>query len=816
MWIGRQDLLYTIRAARREPLLSIIAVLALSLGIGLNAGVFTLLNALFLSPPTQTDVGRFVQIYPRYEGWFTGAGQYSSFTTEDFRAIEKQSTDLDETAAWNLTEAILEERRHGAPTALVSCNYFHVLGVDRPLLGRLLSPQECKPGSRAQVAVLSEAFWKLQFAGNSKIVGTTIHLNGMPFTVVGIMRSQGTNFNGGGIYIPFTDEPVLDRTGTSLLEDSNSPWLQVAGRLRPGARRADAQAELTTIMRQEDRAYVERNASSLNRKTSIVLTNGSFIQNPAFGDIVFILMVLIMGPLFLVLMLACCNVTMLFLSRAVVRRGEIAIRLALGVGKARLMRMLVLESSMMALVGGVISIALTFRVPLWIMSAADPYQRPFVSTLPLNWRVFGFLALLVTAAAVVSSLAPMHAAWRLDLVTALKGREAAATVRSKLTGGLIVAQIAMSFVLISAAVWFSRMPQMATGIDPGFDTRHTLSVPLQVDTSPKNRTAALNLYRAVEDRILAIPGVQSLAWQSLSPFRQNAPSEIRLAGQKMRQGKPAVIDDVSADFFSTFGIRMMAGRAFVPEDSAGTASSTAVVSQAFARQFWPGTNPIDKIVVTPDGRRFIVVGVASDLRSERFGILDGPRIYTLRDPSALGGELFVRFAGTPGPMETAVRDAVKSVDPTQTQTPQTIWERLESTAEQMRSLANIVMAVASIALLLAITGVYGVLSFSINRRTREFGIRMVMGANRGAIFRSVLLRGGRQIGIGLACGIALAEPAAWTFAREVKNSPFVFKPFDGSMYLIAAVLLVAVSLAAMYLPALRATQVEPGKALRTE
>ena len=273
---------------------------------------------------------------------------------------------------------------------------------------------------------------------------------------------------------------------------------------------------------------------------------------------------------------------------------------------------------------------------------------------------------------------------------------------------------------------------------------------------------------------------------------------------------------ISTDFFSTFGIRMMAGRSFVSGDKAGTVSSAAVVSQAFAKQFWPGANPIGKIVVTPDDRRYTVVGVAGDLRSERFGVLDGPRLYTLRDPMALDGELFVRFTGSAGPMETAVRDAVKGLDRTQAQTPQTIWEMLESNAEQIRSLANIVMTMASIAVLLAITGVYGVLSFAINQRTREFGIRMVLGANRATIFRSVLLRGGRQIAIGLAFGIVLAEPAAWSFARMLKKSPYALGSFDASMYLIAAGLLVAVSLVAMYLPALRATQVDPMKALRTE
>ena len=211
-----------------------------------------------------------------------------------------------------------------------------------------------------------------------------------------------------------------------------------------------------------------------------------------------------------------------------------------------------------------------------------------------------------------------------------------------------------------------------------------------------------------------------------------------------------------------------------------------------------------------------MIGVAADTRSERFGILDGPRLYTLRDPSALDGQPYVRFSGNAATVEKAVFDVVKSLDRMQVMAPQTIWERLESDAESVRSLARIIVVMASIAVLLAVTGIYGVLSFAISQRTRELGIRMVLGANRLAIFRSILLRGGRQIVVGLVCGIALAEPAVCAFAHLIKNSPFPFRSFDMSAFSIAAALLVAVSLAGMYLPALRATQVDPMKTLRTE
>jgi predicted permease len=434
-----------------------------------------------------------------------------------------------------------------------------------------------------------------------------------------------------------------------------------------------------------------------------------------------------------------------------------------------------------------------------------------------DWRVFGYLTVLVALATVASSMAPMHAALKLDLITALKGRESTATMRSRLTGSLIVAQIAMSFVLLAAAVMFARLPRLVTSMDPGFETHQILSVPVGYDTAPQNRTAALGFLRAVEAHLREVPGVQSLAWQSLAPFNQAPPSEIRLPNQQKGQGKPATVDAVSSEFFSTFGVRMLSGRSFIPSDpTLANAGSVAVVSQAFAKEFWPDQDPLGKIVLTSDDKRCVVIGVAADTRSERFGVLDGPRLYTLRDPAALDGQLYLRFTGSAKAIETAVFDAVRSLDRTQVTTPETLWEALESDAEDIRSLANIVVSMASIAVLLAVTGVYGVLSFAISQRTRELGVRIVLGANRPAIFRSILVRGARQIAIGLVCGVVLTEPAAWSFARLLKNSHFPFRTFDPSVYSIAGALLLAVSLIAMILPALRATKVDPITALRTD
>ncbi len=811
-----QNLRYAFRSAKRAPLHSAVAMLALSLGIGLNTGVFTMLNAMFLKPPTLQDPGSFVQLCPRYAGWFTGAEQYSSFITEDYDAIRSRSHVLDEVAAWQQSSALPEKGSKRINTLQVTCNYFHVLGIDHPLMGRFFASGECSRSAAAQVAVLSEPFWKTQFGADPHVVGKTIHLSGIPFVVIGIVPANAANSLMGGVFLPYTVQPQFDRA-RNLLASPDTPWLSIAGRLRRGFTRADGQAEILAIMSQQDRAYVERKISAFNRKTSLVLTNGSFIENPAVHNIVVGLMVLILGPLALILLLACSNVTMLFLSRTIVRSGEIAVRLALGVGRSQLAGMLLIESLLTVILGGALSVILAYRVPLLIMNTISPGQANFFVLLRPDWRVFSYLAILVVAATTISALMPIRAAWKLDLLTTLKGREGATTVRSRTTSTLIVVQVALSFVLMCAAVFFGRLPGLIKGMNPGFEIHRTLAVPLDVDTSANNRAKALAFYRALEAKIVVIPGVQSLAYASLQPFNQVPPSEIRLPGQAKGSGQPASVDDVSSSFFSTFDIQALRGRLFLPTDpTSADASSVAVVSQAFAQQFWPGSDPLGKTLVTPEDRRMTVVGVVPDIRSERYGVIDGPRLYTLRGSSNLGGNLYVRFTRGPKALENALRDTVKSLDPTQIVAPETIWESLESEAEQATLLARIILVIASIALLMAVTGVYGVLSFAVNQRTREFGIKMVLGANRGTIFRSVILRAMKNIAIGLVCGLALAEPAMLLFSRLLARSPLPLHRVDVTVFGVSAVLLTTVSLIAMYLPASRAMRADPMRALRTE
>ena len=701
-----QDFRRALRSARRAPLLSSVAILALALGIGLNTGVFSIVNALFFKVPTRVDPASFVQICPRYTGWFAGTDKNASFTTEDFDAIRSRSRTLREVAPWRQYFAFYEQGNRYIGTLLAGCNYFHVLGIDHPLMGRFFAPGECNREAGAPVAVLSETAWNSQFDADPRIVGKAIYLNGVPVTVIGVAPSDAANLLIAGIFLPYTLASQLDHSG-ELLDSPDKPWLSMSGRLRSGFTRADAQAELTAIMSQQDRAYVQRKVFAFNRKTFLVVINGSEIENPAIHELTALIMLLILGPLALILLLACSNVATLFLSRTIARRGEIAIHLALGVSRSRLAGMLLMESLLTVCIGGALSMVLAYRVPLMILNVMTPGQANFAVRFNPDWRVFGYLAILMAAATVLSSLMPIRAAWKLDLLTALKGREGAATVRSRTTSGLIITQIALGFVLVCAAVIFGRMPGLIRGVNPGFEIHQVLNVPLRVNTSENNWAKAQVFYRALETKILALPGVQSFAYASLEPFSQSPPDEIRLPRQTKGTGRSASVDEVSDGFFSSFGIGVLRGRLFLSTDTTSTgAAPVAVISRAFANEFWPGSDPIGQKVLMPSDRYLTVVGVVADTRSERFGRLDGPRLYTLRGPSALGGSLYVRFAGIAKPMENAIRQAVKSLDPVQMIAPQTIWESLEDQAESMTTMAQIILVVASIALLMAVTGVY--------------------------------------------------------------------------------------------------------------
>jgi len=401
-------------------------------------------------------------------------------------------------------------------------------------------------------------------------------------------------------------------------------------------------------------------------------------------------------------------------------------------------------------------------------------------------------------AACIAGLAPAKASLKVDLLTSLNGQAGVATASSRTRSILVIAQLAMSFVLVAAGVLFVHLRHAVTSMDPGFETRQVLVVPLTVSMPPYTQESAASFYRAVRERVRELPGVRSASYTDVVPF--SGVNEIRLPGEPAGE-RPVVMEHVSSDFFATMGIPIVRGSAF-QESGAGATSDPgiAIVSQAFAAAFWNGQDPLGKVVTLPDNTRLLVVGVARNLLSSNFDVPDDPRLYIPQSPQAPLGSLMVRFDGKAGSLAPAIARAVQDLDTAQFVSPGTVRSMMEEEAERIRPFTDLVLMMALLTLLLAVSGVYGAVAFAMSQRTREIGIRTALGATKGQILGSVLLSGIRQIAIGLCVGLLLALPGAFAYRQLLRSSSV----FDWSTYFVAGLVLAVAALCAYYIPARRA------------
>ena len=798
-----QDLRYALRQIRRAPFLSFAVLLALSAGIGLNAAVFTLLDGFWFHAPVERDAGSFVQAVPTYSGWFDTENEFHGFTVKDYEAIRTRTKSLREVAAYARAGAQLDNDSSGAQVWLVTCNFFDVYGWATPVKGRMFLPEECATPGAASVAVISDALWRRRYSADPRIAGKIVHIDQRPYTVIGVTDARPPVGIHADVWVPYTMQAQLWQGYDGFEQHPDYPWLSVVGRLDTGYLRADAQAELRLIQSQQDRLIP-------GRTTTIQVTNGSLFQDPRTRLLGLVLIPLVMGPMILILLVACTNVTMLLLSRAATRRSEIAIRLMLGARRARVLHMLATEGLIVAMAAGAVSVYLARKLPgvFWAFIAR---QNGFHAPGP-DWKVFAYLAGITLFAGCIAGLAPARESLNVDLLASLKGQEGTSTARSRTRNFLVIAQMAMSFVLITAGVLFARVERSAY-MDPGFETRQVFVVPLQVSTPPYTQGSAAAFYRTMRESVRETPGVRSASYTDAAPFTAPANEELRIPGEEKGQGQRAEVEQVSTDFFATLGIRIVRGRAFEETDvTARTSANVAVVSQAFAVDFWKGQDPLGKVVLLPDDTQLLVVGVAANIKSSDFDVPDGPRLYTLQNPGAFTGSLLVRFDGEARALAPVIAKAIRDLDSTQAAWPETLQSLMEQMAERIRPLTDVILLMAFLALLLAVSGVYGTVAFSMSQRTREFGIRLALGASKGRILRSVLASGTRQIAVGLSVGLLLALPAAFAFWHLLPSASL----FDWSTYAIAALALTAAALCAYYIPARRAMKIEPMEALRYE
>jgi predicted permease len=808
-----QDIHYGVRLLWQTPLLSCSIVLTLTLGIGINTGVFTVLNGLMMRARVEKDPDSFAHVSAQYTGEVGSPILDWGVSTADFRAYQAGTHSMENLAAWGIARSTIGTDDPTQSLIMpVTCNFFSLYGLERPTLGRLFRPEECSNAGSDPVVVLSEELWRSRFQADPQIVGTEIQLNRQRFTVVGVTPKHFSGqLRGPGIWVPYAMEPRFFG-GRDFFRNDSIPWLTFEGRLKRGQTRAGAQAELAVIARQQDRLQT-------GRKTTIFVTNGSLVQEPAQRVQMLWIAPLIMGALTLILLLACTNVTMLLLSRAVARQREIAIRLSLGAGRKRLLRMLLTESLILASVSGGISAWIATKVP-GTMDKLIP-GMPYYPLEP-DMLVFAYLAGVTLLAGAIAGLAPAAESLRVDLMASLKGQEGLlGSRRSRTRGFLVGAQVAMSLVLLVAAGLFVHAQFTTFRANPGFETRQVLIFAARTPIPPYTAASSAVFYREIERRLRELPGIRSVCFTSAPPFSSDEgggpTEEIRLPGQDKGAGLKALTNTVSAEFFDTLGIPIVHGHAFregdVPRKGA---ISPIVVSEALARTLWPAQNPLGRVAQDIDGDPLQVVGVARDVKSQRLGMLDGPYLYRVRNARAYGDAILVRFHGDAAPIQSAVGNLLRNMDRDMLPRIVTLQSSLDKFLDSFWKLLEIVLFLGAVAIGLAVIGIYGVVAFSVSRRKREMGIRMALGATRGDIVASVIASGVRPILFGLFAGMLLSMMGAAALERALRATPLGIEVNNPVAYLVAAALLAVTALAAMLGPALRAARAEPLSALRQE
>jgi predicted permease len=813
-----KDIRYGVRMLLKNPGFTAVAVVSLALGIGANTAIFSIINSFLLAPLPVAEPSRLVSVFTTDQK-NPGPLPVSHYNFLDYR----DKTDVwDGVMAYNFA-AVNLNRGSGESKQLiaevVTGNYFDVLGV-KPMRGRAFLPDEDRTLGTHPVAVLSYACWQRDFGGDPAIVNTTISLNRRDFTVVGVAPKDFTGTDLGGapdLFIPMSMHRELQPELAMFYDARRGLAFAVIGRLKPGVSLEQAQGAMSALASELERQYPQDNEGRNVRLVPLLKArldpqgDGQTVETSA----------ILMSIVGIVLLIACANVANLLLARATRRRREIAIRVAIGATRARLIRQLLTESVVLSLVGGAVGLLAAYWTKDIVSSLVPFGGGPNAAQIQLDGRVILFTLVLTLASGLIFGLAPALQASRADLVPTLKGDITVPVgqrgFRFNLRKALVVLQVALSLFALITAGLFVRSLQKARAVSPGFITENVVLMGLNFGREGYTQEQALQFQRQLLERVGGLPGVQAATIARDRPVSFGLLRSVFLEGQEPAPGGRGVLvqtNDIGARYFETLGIPLVRGRDFAETDGE-KGPLVVIINEVMAKRFWPEQDAVGKrfkFFGDPDYRQ--VVGIARDVKVTSLTERPRPLVYLpMRQDYASQVTLHVRSGGDVTQLVAALRGEIQGLDPNLSiLNVQTMTNRVDQSLQGERTQATLLGSAGVMALLLASIGLYGVMSYMVAQRTREIGIRMALGATRGNVMGLVLKQGAGLVGAGIVIGLG----AAFGLTRLVASSLFGVTAIDPLTFIGTSLLLALVSLAASYLPARRAMKVDPIIALRYE
>jgi predicted permease len=813
------DIRYAMRTFRRNPGFAAAAVVPIALGIGINTGIFSVLDGLALRPLPAPNADELVTVYQRFQGVpHRGShGSDSMFSVPEYQRYRDSARTLSGLMGYSVTWSVTlgGESPQEVEGALVTCNYFDVLQL-RPAIGPGFTAANCDAPGAAPAVVLGHDLWTRAFSSDPDIIRKTITLNRRSFAVVGVAPQgfDGIDMLRVAFFAPTSTQPALGpETDAGFYRDANTSWLSLVGRRKPGAGIAQVRAELGVIANQIDQRQP-------GRTTTLDVAQATSLSLPVARRNILSAAAVVLAAFGLVLLIACANVANLLLARAAGRTKEIAVRLAVGASRGQLIQQLLTESLIIALAGGAAGSLLaswSFQGLLAVVLSSLPGSIPAlrIDARP-NLGVFWFALGLTIATGLVFGLAPALQASNQDLQTVLKqdGGGSGHRTGGRLRGVLVGVQVAVCMVLLIAAGLLMRGLYAAQTVDPGFDYRNVAVVSYDLRGTGYDQANAIAFQQQLMDRVATLPGVESIAqtgWTALSPGRRA--SVFRLPGQK---GRIIDVNDVSPSYFSLMAIPIVRGRTFTAEELSD-ASRAVIVTEATARRYWPGQDPIGQTLVWVMDRNeqvpLAVVGVAKDAQVLSVGETESSYVYLPATPRAqnrLG--LLVRSRIPFAALAAGIRISARGLDSGLAVRVNRLEENLDLWRTMSRLVAGLSGSLSLLALVLASVGVYGVVSYVVSRRLREVGIRMMLGARARDVHALILRQTLRPVAIGVVVGIGAAAAASQILTSVL----FGVSRFDPIAFIGAPLFLLGVAAVASLIPARRATRVDPMTTLRYE